>query len=243
MPSVPPTEGKGRWIRVAISRAMKAACKAAEIAPPVVFHDLRRSYGSLLINAGAAVESIQGLLGHADTRMTKRAYAHLLDETLLRYDRREHRLRQARAGRGDHRRGPARGPTSSFSACPTATTRSGERAKRSRAGSGSGSRSPGHPDRPHDLDPRRGDLVGRYRDRARDPGGTRQPDPGPDDDRHRPPASARSAAPTGSSCWNGAGSPRWATRTTCSRVPVPSPGSIASSSCQGAGVVSFVRTR
>lgn len=68
--------------RVKMSRAMAAACKTAEIDPPVTFHDMRRSYGSLLINSGAAIETIQELLGHADPRMTRRVYAHLLQGTL-----------------------------------------------------------------------------------------------------------------------------------------------------------------
>ena len=42
-------------------------------------------------------------------------------------------------------------------------------------------------DRPAHPDPRRGHLVGRHRDRARDPGGAGQPDPGPHHHRHRPP--------------------------------------------------------
>ena len=59
-------------------------CPAAKIAPPAVFHDLRRSYGSLLLNAGADAEVIQELLGHADLRMTRRSYAHLLNATVAR---------------------------------------------------------------------------------------------------------------------------------------------------------------
>jgi integrase len=55
-----------------------------EISPPATFHDLRRSYGSLLLNSGASAEVIQELLGHADLRMTRRAYAHLLQKTLQR---------------------------------------------------------------------------------------------------------------------------------------------------------------
>jgi len=68
--------------RVAVSRAMRTAGKAAGIDPPATFHDLRRSYGSLLINAGVSGDHIQTLLGHADQRMTRRHYAHLLDKTL-----------------------------------------------------------------------------------------------------------------------------------------------------------------
>ena len=70
------------WSRIQVSRSMKRLCAAAKIAPPAVFHDLRRSYGSLLLNAGADAEVIQELLGHAELRMTRRAYAHLLNATV-----------------------------------------------------------------------------------------------------------------------------------------------------------------
>jgi integrase len=70
------------WSRIQVSRSMKGLCAAAKIAPAAVFHDLRRSYGSLLLNAGADAEVIQELLGHADLRMTRRAYAHLLNATV-----------------------------------------------------------------------------------------------------------------------------------------------------------------
>jgi integrase len=71
--------------RVTVSRAMRAACKVAKISPAASFHDLRRSYGSLLINADTPVEVIQDLLGHADSRMTRRVYSHLQQQTLARY--------------------------------------------------------------------------------------------------------------------------------------------------------------
>jgi integrase len=71
-----------RTTRMAVSREMKAACGAAEISPPAVFHDLRRTYGSLLLNEHVASDAIQELLGHADLRMTRRAYAHLSEATL-----------------------------------------------------------------------------------------------------------------------------------------------------------------
>jgi integrase len=71
----------GAISRIAVSRGMRRACLAAKIAP-ARFHDLRRSYGSLLLNAGAAPDTIRRLLGHADMRMTLRNYAHLLDEAL-----------------------------------------------------------------------------------------------------------------------------------------------------------------
>lgn len=65
-----------------ISRAMREACTAAKIDPPVEFRQLRTSYGSLLLNADAPLSTISELLGHKDTRMTRRHYAHLLSEKL-----------------------------------------------------------------------------------------------------------------------------------------------------------------
>ncbi len=65
-----------------ISRAMRDACAAAQINPPVEFRQLRTSYGSLLLNADAPLSTISELLGHQDTRMTRRHYAHLMSEKL-----------------------------------------------------------------------------------------------------------------------------------------------------------------
>lgn len=73
-----------RMRRMDVSRQMRSACKAAEIDPPATFHDLRRSYGSLMLNDGAPIEVIQEVLGHADSRMTRRTYSHLLQQTVAR---------------------------------------------------------------------------------------------------------------------------------------------------------------
>ncbi len=77
---LPNSEG-GNWTPMQIARAMRAAVTAAKL-PPAVFYDLRRSYGSLLANAGAGLSIIANALGHADTRMTKRHHAHLLDSVV-----------------------------------------------------------------------------------------------------------------------------------------------------------------
>jgi len=58
---------------------MRRAVNASGIEPATV-RDLRRSFGTLLINAGARAESVQRLLRHGDQRMTLRTYARLLDE-------------------------------------------------------------------------------------------------------------------------------------------------------------------
>lgn len=63
-------------------RPLKEACTRAKIEPAVGFHDLRHTYASLLAQAGADLLTISKLLGHADTRVTSRHYAHLCDKTL-----------------------------------------------------------------------------------------------------------------------------------------------------------------
>ena len=70
------------WQRIHASRYIARAGKAAKISPPAIFHDPRRSYGSLLLNRGAGAEVIQELLGHADLRMSRRVYAHLMQRTI-----------------------------------------------------------------------------------------------------------------------------------------------------------------
>lgn len=68
--------------RINVTRQMRAARMESKIDSPAVFHDLRRPYGSVLLNSGAPADAIQELLGHADLRMTRRAYAHIADKTL-----------------------------------------------------------------------------------------------------------------------------------------------------------------
>src|SRR5262249_47329802 len=63
-------------------RPMKEACQLAKIQPAVGFHELRHTYASLLAQSGADLLTISKLLGHADTRITSRHYAHLCDRTL-----------------------------------------------------------------------------------------------------------------------------------------------------------------
>lgn len=63
-------------------RLIKEACEIAHIEPTISFHELRHTYASLLAQAGADLLTISKLLGHADTRITSRHYAHLCDKTL-----------------------------------------------------------------------------------------------------------------------------------------------------------------
>ena len=66
-PGVPRTRS-GRWMRQA---------RRAGIAPAVNFHILRHTHGSHLAMNGVPMGVIAAQLGHADTRMTEKHYAHL----------------------------------------------------------------------------------------------------------------------------------------------------------------------
>jgi len=63
-------------------RALTEACRVAKISPPIAFHELRHTYASHLAQAGVDLLTISKLLGHADTRITAKHYAHLADKTL-----------------------------------------------------------------------------------------------------------------------------------------------------------------
>lgn len=75
------SDGK-EWGKNHHVRPLKEACKIAKIEPEVTFHELRHTYASLLAQAGADLLVISKLLGHSDTRMTSKHYAHLCDRTL-----------------------------------------------------------------------------------------------------------------------------------------------------------------
>jgi integrase len=71
-----------RWGKNHHIRLLHEACGKAKIEPSIGFHELRHTYASLLAQAGADLLTISKLLGHADTRVTSRHYAHLCDKTL-----------------------------------------------------------------------------------------------------------------------------------------------------------------
>jgi integrase len=71
------------WGKNLYSKSLKLVCASAGIEPPVRFHELRHTYASHLAQAGVPLLTIATLLGHADTRITARHYAHLSDKTLI----------------------------------------------------------------------------------------------------------------------------------------------------------------
>lgn len=58
-------------------RPLADASKRAKIAPAATFHILRHTYASSLAMRGVPMGVIAAQLGHADTRMTEKHYAHL----------------------------------------------------------------------------------------------------------------------------------------------------------------------
>ncbi len=65
------------WLKSQQQRRIKDACAAAEIDPPISFHILRHTYASHYLMNGGSIPGLAQQLGHADTRMTIRHYAHL----------------------------------------------------------------------------------------------------------------------------------------------------------------------
>jgi integrase len=65
------------WKRAEQLRPMRDACTRAGIAPAVGFHVLRHTHASMLAMRGVPMAVIARQLGHSDTRMTERHYAHL----------------------------------------------------------------------------------------------------------------------------------------------------------------------
>jgi integrase len=62
---------------------MDAACDAAKI-EGVTFHILRHTYASHSVMNGMPIEVLAKNLGHKDTRITMRHYAHLSNEYMKR---------------------------------------------------------------------------------------------------------------------------------------------------------------
>lgn len=65
------------WYRVALVRAMRAACTAAKVRPAATFHTLRHTYASHLVQAGVPLIFVAEALGHSDARMVTKHYGHL----------------------------------------------------------------------------------------------------------------------------------------------------------------------
>jgi integrase len=70
------TDG-GLWGKSHQLRRMREVSERAKIRPAISFHVLRHTHGSTLAMRGVPMGVIAEQLGHADTRMTEKHYAHL----------------------------------------------------------------------------------------------------------------------------------------------------------------------
>lgn len=66
----------GTWSRAELSRMMRDTCEAAGL-EPLIFHELRHTYASGLVNGGVPLVFVAAQLGHRDTRMVEKHYGHL----------------------------------------------------------------------------------------------------------------------------------------------------------------------
>jgi len=69
---------EGAWNHGQNTHYMRQACNAAGL-EYISFHELRHTYASMLVNAGCHLVYIASQLGHADTKMVEKHYAHLND--------------------------------------------------------------------------------------------------------------------------------------------------------------------
>lgn len=72
------TAMKPQYVGAALARAGRKAGLARKLTP----HQLRRTFGSHLLNQGVRIEIVSKLLGHASTTITEKAYARLEDKTV-----------------------------------------------------------------------------------------------------------------------------------------------------------------
>lgn len=70
-------EDGGQWKASHQQRPLSAASARAKIEPAATFHILRHTYASTLAMRGVPMGVIAAQLGHKDTRMTEKHYAHL----------------------------------------------------------------------------------------------------------------------------------------------------------------------
>ena len=70
------------WGKSMQKRRMDVASDRAKIEPRVNYHLLRHFYASVLVEQGVSLQMVAQLLGHSDTRVTEKHYAHLQPSTL-----------------------------------------------------------------------------------------------------------------------------------------------------------------
>jgi integrase len=69
--------GGGAWGQSHQSQFMRSAVERAKITPSISFHGLRHTWASLAVMAGMPLMVVARNLGHVDTKMCEKNYAHL----------------------------------------------------------------------------------------------------------------------------------------------------------------------
>ncbi len=64
-----------------VRRALRQLCETAGL-PPLTLYDLRRTAGSLLVDAGVHLECVADLLGHSSVATTRRHYVRAVRPTV-----------------------------------------------------------------------------------------------------------------------------------------------------------------
>jgi integrase len=75
----PNTKGKIRRRDSAV-RSFKRYLEEAGLPLEVRFHDLRHTAGTLALRQGMPLHAVSKMLGHSDSAMTLRRYAHILED-------------------------------------------------------------------------------------------------------------------------------------------------------------------
>lgn len=63
---------------------LKVVAQAAHIDKPLTTHWARHTGATLLLNDGVDMEVVAKILGHSSTRITRKVYAKMLDDTVAR---------------------------------------------------------------------------------------------------------------------------------------------------------------
>jgi integrase len=71
----PNLKGERRYPGTWFSKATRAAVSGAGIKRSLVYHDLRRTFGAMMIEAGAPMRAVQQALGHSSIQTTEKVYA------------------------------------------------------------------------------------------------------------------------------------------------------------------------
>ena len=80
-------EAGGQWAKSMQIRRMRQACRAARL-PHMSFHGLRHTNAALSVMGGMSLQITAASLGHADSRLTERFYAHLSPDHIAKEVRR-----------------------------------------------------------------------------------------------------------------------------------------------------------